>query len=369
MGYFPFLGGSFHGRSLSFDAQRSINCFIVPGESGESRSPMMLLGTPGLATWLELDGGPIRGSITFSPLVAVVVAGSKVYRVTPDAAATYLGTVSNNNLIVSMASNGQAIMLVDGPNGYFIDPSSGVITPADPSTFLGGVKVEFSDGYFIWNVPGTGKFQISGLYATTIDGADYGVAEGSPDNLVSLIVDHREIWLFGGNSTEIWIDVGDVDFPFQRIQGAFLEIGCAAANSVAKGDNSIIWLATDDRGFGTVQRANGYSPLRISNHAVEFAIATYQANGGISDAQAYTYAQEGQLFYVLTFPSANSGRGATWVLDLSTGLWHERAWRDPVTALLGRHRSNGQMNFAGLTIVGDWETGKLYTMSLDLYHR
>jgi hypothetical protein len=53
-------------------------------------------------------------------------------------------------------------------------------------------------------------------------------------------VDHREIWLFGNNTTEIWINIGDPDFPFQRIQGAFLEIGCAAPYSVAKADNSLI---------------------------------------------------------------------------------------------------------------------------------
>ena len=96
-------------------------------------------------------------------------------------------------------------------------------------------------------------------------------------------------------------DAGGTDFPLQRIQGAFLEIGCAATNSVAKLDNSIFWLATDDRGFGTVQRAAGYTPARVSNNAVEVAIASYTL---ISDAVAYTYAQEGASFYVISFPTA-----------------------------------------------------------------
>jgi len=43
---------------------------------------------------------------------------------------------------------------------------------------------------------------------TTIDPLYFAAAEGSPDNLVTLIVDHREIWLFGTNSVEVWYDAG-----------------------------------------------------------------------------------------------------------------------------------------------------------------
>jgi hypothetical protein len=367
VGAFPFLGGSFNTRSPSFDAARSINCYIEPSESGTSRSPSMLLGTPGLALWLNLAGGAIRGAIVISPGQALVVAGANLYSLTSSAAPTFIGSISTNLDLVSMAFNGLMVMLVDGPTGYFIDPFALTFTSITDPAYLGGTKVDFADGYFVWNDPNTGKFQITRLYSDDMDALDFATAEGSPDNIVSLIVDHRELWLLGSNSTEVWIDVGDPDFPFQRIQGAFLEIGCVAAQSVAKADNSIFWLSTDARGFGTVQRAVGYAPQRVSNHAVEFAIAQYQRGGDISDAQAYTYSQEGHLFYVLSFPSANGGIGATWVLDISNGLWHERAWRNPSTAALGRHRSNCQMNFAGLTIVGDWETGNLYSMDLDTF--
>lgn len=367
MGYFPFLGGSFNGRSLSFDAQRTVNLIPVRGESGTSRSPLGLFGSPGLLLWQTLTGQGVRGAIVISPDLAIIIAGDSCFRIKSDGTFTKLGTVTTNSPIASMAYNGTVVMMVDGSSAYIIDPAAGTcILLADPN-FLGAVRVDFVDGYFVWNVPGTGTFQISGLYSTAIDPLDYATAEGSPDNLVVLIVDHREIWLFGNNTTEIWINVGDPDFPFQRVQGAFLEIGCAAPYSVAKADNSLFWLATDDRGFGTIQRAAGYSPVRVSNDAVDYAIAQYQASGAISDAVAYTYSQEGHLYYVISFPSANAGRGATWVLDVSTQLWHERAWRDPVTGQLGRHRSNVQINFAGKTLVGDWENPLLYVLDLDTF--
>jgi hypothetical protein len=173
-----------------------------------------------------------------------------------------------------------------------------------------------------------------------------------------MIVDHSELWLFGTNSVEVWYNVADTDQPFQRIQGAYNEIGCAATYSVAKLDNGLFWLGADARGQGIVYRSNGYTGQRVSTHAIEYAIAQY---GNISDAIAYTYQQEGHAFYVLTFPSAN----ATWVYDVSTQAWHERAAFS--NGLFLRHRSNCQMAFNSEIVVGDFANGNLYAFDLDIY--
>jgi hypothetical protein len=164
--------------------------------------------------------------------------------------------------------------------------------------------------------------------------------------------------VFGTDSVEVWYNAGSADFPLERIQGAFNEIGCVSAYSIAKLDNGLFWLGTDARGQGIVYRANGYTGTRVSTHAIEYAIAQY---GNISDAIAYTYQQEGHAFYVLTFPSGN----ATWVYDVSTQAWHERAGFDAGQFM--RHRSNCQCNFGGNIIVGDFENGNLYRFDLDVY--
>jgi hypothetical protein len=123
-------------------------------------------------------------------------------------------------------------------------------------------------------------------------------------------------------------------------------------------DNGVFWLGKDARGQGIVYRANGYTGQRISTHAVEWHIQTY---GNISDAVAYTYQQDGHSFYVLTFPSANK----TWVYDVATNAWHERAgW---VNGEFTRHRSNCQMFFNSEVIVGDYENGKLYAFDPTVY--
>jgi hypothetical protein len=196
------------------------------------------------------------------------------------------------------------------------------------------------------------------LDGTAIDPLDFASAEGNPDNIVSLMVDHREVWLFGNNTVEVWYNAGLADFPLARIEGAFMETGCLAPYSVAKLDNAVFWLGSDARGNGIVYRNQGYNAQRVSTHAIEWQIQQYVV---LNDAIGYSYQQDGHSFYVLVFPTAQ----ATWVFDVATGAWHERAYWDGVQ--YRRHRSNCQANFVGQVLVGDWENGRVYAFDLEVY--
>jgi hypothetical protein len=228
----------------------------------------------------------------------------------------------------------------------------------DPD-FYGAVGVGFLDGYFVFNEPNSQRLWVTESYnGTAIDSLAFASAEGSPDDLVTLIVDHREVWLFGVNTVEVWYNAGTPDFPLARIQGAFNEIGCLAAYSVAKLDNGLFWLGRDARGNGVVYRSKGYSGERVSTHAVEWQIQQYT---DLSDAVAYTYQQDGHSFYVLNFPTANT----TWVYDVATGLWHERAgWENNQFT---RHRGNCQMNFSNEIVIGDYVSGFLFAYDPTVY--
>ena len=214
------------------------------------------------------------------------------------------------------------------------------------------------DSQRVWSVVSQDAITGDFIYPLVFDPLTFASVDGSPDGVVAINVDHRQMWVFGTDSTEVWYDVGGSAFPLSPIQGAFNEIGCVAAFSVAKLDNTLFWLGTDARGQGIVYKANGYAGVRVSTHAIEYAIAQY---GNLSNALAYTYQQEGHAFYVLTFPSAN----ATWVYDVSTQAWHERAGF--VDGEFTRHRSNCQCNFGGNTLVGDFANGNLYRLNLDVY--
>lgn len=357
---FPFVGPSYSARVKNLDAQQCIN--LYPELAGpNSKNVAALIGTPGLSLWTTLAGGCVRGMLKFSATLSVIVVGTNVWRLTQFATPVLLGTIPAGTTPVSMATNGtDTIMLVDGTYGWAIGVEALTFAQITNGAFTGADMVYFIDGYFVFNKPGTGQFQITGLYSTSIDPLDFATAEGSPDKLIGLIVDHRELWLFGENSTEVFFNSGNVDFPFERIQGAFIEQGCAAKFSIAKMDNRVFWLSADDRGQGMVMSATGYQPQRVSDHALEFAISQMST---ISDAVAYTYQQEGHSFYVLSFPTANQ----TWAYDASTNMWHQRAWRNASDNSLNRHRGACHMAFIGENLVGDWENGNIYKLDLDTY--
>lgn len=357
----PFVGPSNQARSLNADSQRTLNCYVEL-DNTSARAPIALYGTPGTETRFTLAAAPVRATIVAGGY-SWWVAGNVVYRVSKSYAITTIGHLTTYSGQVGIATNGSEILIVDGQYGWLVSVAGVSMSKITDDAFPDGVtQATFQDGFFIVAGDGTGKFYIN---ETPYDGAawnglDFASAEGSPDNTVGLISDHRELWLFGTNSAEVFVNTGNADQPFQRSGNAYIEHGCAAAGSIAKADNTVFWLGGDDKGAGMVWRADGYVPRRISTHAVEKAIAGYAK---ISDAIAITYQQEGHIFYVLTFPSA----GATWCYDAATQLWHERAWRDPNSGMLTRWRANCHVYFNGEHLVGDFASGKVYALRLDVF--
>ena len=350
------LGQSYVARSINAADNRCVNLFPeVVTEGGKEAA--YLNRAPGLSLLATVGTGPIRGLWSFG-YFTYVASGLELYSVDSNWTPLLLGAIEGTGP-VSMSDNGTQLFIACNPKGYIYNSFTTVFAQITDADFQGAVTVAFLDGYFVFNQPNSQKLWVTSLYdGTSITPLGFASAEGSPDGLIALMVDHREAWLFGTNSVEVWYDAGLPDFPLTRIQGAFNEIGCAAAYSVAKLDNGLFWLGADARGRGVVYRSQGYSGVRISTHAIEFAIQGY---GVISDAIGYTYQQEGHPFYVLVFPTAN----ATWVYDAATGAWHERAGFSNGQFI--RHRSNCYTTFNNTSIVGDYENGKIYSLSLDVY--
>jgi hypothetical protein len=357
----PFVGPSYQARSLNADAQRTLNCYVEM-DNASPRAPLALYGTPGTVRKLTFPTAPVRFGVVEGGY-SWWVAGNMVYRVDSSYQQLALGQLSTSAGEVGMVSNGEQILIVDGKFGWLVDVVASTLTQITDDAFPNGVtRASYQDGFFLVTGDGSGKFYIN---QTPYDGSawnglDFASAEGSPDNTISVISDHREVWLFGELSAEVWSNTGNADFPFQRAGNVFIEHGCAAAGTVAKADNTVFWLGADDKGAGIVWRADGYTPQRISTHAIEHAVNGYST---ISDATAFTYQQDGHIFYVLTFPSA----GTTWCYDAATQLWHERAWRDPNTGQLLRWRPNCHVYANGDHLVGDFENGNVYALDLETF--
>jgi hypothetical protein len=353
----PILGSSYVARSVNAADNRMVNLFpeIIP-EGG--KEPGFLNRAPGLRLLANMGDGPIRGLWQFGGY-AYAVSGEVLYKIDSLWRTTPIGTVAGATGPVSMSDNGtQLFVACNGPS-FIYNSLTNQFKQIDDPDFPGAVTVGYLNGYFVFNEPNSQRLWITQLFdGTSIDPLDFASAEGSPDGLISVLVSHREAWLFGTNSVEVWYDSGAADFPLTPVQGAFNEVGCIAAFSVAKLDNGIFWLGADARGQGIVYRANGYTAQRVSTHAIEWQIQQYE---NMTDAIAYTYQQDGHSFYVLIFPSANT----TWVFDVATSMWHERAAF--VNGDFTRHRSNCQMSYNGSVVVGDHELGNIYAFDLDVF--
>ena len=132
--------------------------------------------------------------------------------------------------------------------------------------------------------------------------------------------DRSNLYAFGVNTTEPYNGTGLAGLSFSPIQGAANDIGLLAKHSIAKLDNKMFYLGSDERG-GIIVYAytGGYTPSRISTHAIE---REWDAAASPEDAYAFSFQIEGHYFYVLTF----DGIG-TFVFDAVTGLWSK--WNSP----------------------------------------
>src|SRR6266446_5726898 len=233
MDFKGFIGASYTARSPNLDAETCINLYLEPGAPG-SKSPAALYGTPGLLLFATLSTGPVRGLYTASNGRCFAVSGTHLYELASDGTATVRGALVTATGVVSMADNGLELIVVDGTTaGYLLTLSTNAYTAITDDAFFGADRVAFFDGYFVLNHPGTQQIYISGLYAGgTYDGTEFASDEASPDMVVSLEVQRRELLVLGSRSGQLWFDSGSVDFPFSPIAGTSFTYGCLAAQSL-----------------------------------------------------------------------------------------------------------------------------------------
>ena len=304
-------------------------------------------------------GAVVTGSITSTTLTVTAVTSGTLY-----VGQTIQGSGVSSGTIITALGTGTG-----GAGTYTVNKSQTVgsttlyalnftVLPTTDGAFEGGTSVDIVDNYFVYNDPGTQQWAASDLLSPLTNPLSFASKDGAPDDLVSLIVDHREVYLLGEQSSEVWVDVGSQPFPFQRIPGTSTQHGIVAKNSMARVGNSFAYVSRNIRGQGMIVQMNGYSPQRISTHAVENTLV----NQYIDDAIAWTYQLEGHECYVVTFPTLQ----LTWVYDVSTNMWHKWLYTNNLNQY-ERHRGNCCAVFQGKVLVGDYENGQIYQLDPNNY--
>lgn len=373
MADFGFVGPSYEAPSIYQDAQECINFYpeVDPTKQQGSRGVVALYPTPGLTTVCQLPAGEVRALFPIHGTEwLIAVCGNFVYKIDKDYNYTQIGALNTTSSTVSVSynntiSDGYIAYIVDGVDRYYWVANTNVFTklPSTDGPWQGATTVDVIDNYNIYNEPGTNNWAATDLASPLSTNAYYGTKDGEPDPIVAVMADHRQVYLFGEQTTEVWVDVGNViqgliSFPFQRVSGAMMQHGLAAQHSIAQFEEQLMFVSTDARGQGIIGAIQGYSFVRLSTHAVEQTLM----NVRLDDAIAYTYRLEGHEFYVVTFPSID----LTWVYDLATQMWHKWLSWESETGY-HRHRSNCGAFYNNVYLVGDYENGKIYQLDNAVY--
>jgi hypothetical protein len=410
-GDFGFVGGQDVAPNPLQNAQVCVN-FYPEVDQENPKEVVALLGCPGLNPLISAPGGgvpgytvaqtawpapstlnlPVRGMWELPNGTALFVISNTCYVMSvavsatsnqfPSFTLTSVGTLLTNSGPVSIRDNNggglpynvsgttvDLAVIVDGPYGYSYNYNTATFARITDPEFYGADRVVCIDGWFVFNLPGTQIFYTPiSPYSLTFSGAGNGtfvaLKDAAPDNLVTIAESKQQLWLIGDKTTEIWYDAGGANFAFSRLQGNLLQVGCKAKHSVARfgsgGQDGLIWFGRSDRGENTIVLTEGFSYKVVSDPAFGDEVATYPIT---NDAIGYSYQEDTHEFYVLTFPTAD----VTWCYDAQSGLLHKRLSYDPYADKFHRHRSNCYMNFQGMRLVGDYQTGTIHQLTRTAY--
>jgi hypothetical protein len=362
------IGPSYTVGSSAIADEEAINLYAQSVESQASIVPTSAYGgknaaglksffyTPGLSTFVTLPGGyAVTGSCEISGR-AFVAAGPNFCEILSGGTYVIYGTIAQDGNPASLVSNGQQILIISAGHAYCFNMSTSALL--EVTSQLSGVplKAAYSDSYGIVCFKNSNLFQMSQVLDFSIwPGQLVNEVSVFPENIVSIAVNHRELWVFGARHTQPYQDTGSANI-FDVIPGALIETGSGSTFGDVRLDNSLFWVSDDERGGRMCWRSNGYNPGRVSTYAVETDLNSYPT---LSNLVAYSYQDRGHLFWVLYIPQSQW----SWVYDVVEGMWHKRASWNPNTSKWGPHQSWNHVYAFNRHLVGDWASGNLYTLS------
>lgn len=295
--------------------QRSINLKMTEVAGVGENKQVILQSVPGLVETIAA-GGALRGSYTTESR-AFYVVGSTFYEMTSSSTSVSRGLLVTNSGFVSMKHGVSQLVIVDGDHGYVFDLSTDTLTQITSAGWRGSRWVDYLDGYFVFVDPDTEQFYISAIDdGSSLDALDFSSADTQPDNIITHRAFKREVYFFGERSTEVWINSGDSDFPFTRYNATPIQLGTVGTRSVCVAADSLFFVGRSERGQGYVYQLNGYSPVRVSQQAVEEWL---MASTDISQTVMWSFQIEGSEFVGVECP----GMETTWVFDAASRQWFE----------------------------------------------
>jgi hypothetical protein len=367
-----FVGPSYTSQSRNADAERLVNWYPEVIESDGGKARVVYYPCPGKEQFISVPSATrgVRALFAEDGRVFAVI-GNQFVELFVDRSSIIRGSVLDDGGVATISSSGLwggQLFITSAFEGYIYDLVVNTLTPITDDGFPHGRAVMglFTDGYFIvlakadpaGPIVGT-YFQISELQSgLSWNDTQFGRKVDTSDPLVAIVVVRRELWLMGEKTIEVWYNAGTANFPFAPFPGKVMNVGCEAPFSVVVVDSDQILFVGARNGCGMVYQIAD-SPQRVSTHYIERMLQSYPTT---NDAVAYSYQEEGHVFYVVSFPTANQ----TWAFDVLTGLWHERGSYHEDTGSLDASRVLHHCFAFEQHLVGDLRVGTVYRQAVTI---
>lgn len=351
--------------------KRSVNLYPVIEQSA-ARSSTALYNTPGTKLFSTVTSLGSRGSILDRDAIPFFVIGDFLLSFDRQGISTNHGAIDGSD-DVSMASNGINIVIVV-PDGsiFFFDLDTKVLsstTNPPPTVTENGtaLTVTFKDTFYVYS---SRSVIFSGSASDVNGGKDFPTnnfedAEFQTDIITKVFNNLNQLYVFGINTIEIYQTIVSTTFPFQRITGGTIEIGCRAPNSVVSFNGGMAFIGGSANQRPGVYFGIGSSFQKISNSSIDQLIQKY-TDQEIFDARSFVYAQNGNSFLVITIGNNTLVYDSTTSGLAGRSIWHER--QSGVTSALGFkawNAAHGLLAF-GKILVGDNATGKVGSLDFSV---
>lgn len=358
----PFIGAAYAFENASLSVQDTVNYYL--DVSNDQREPVALRGVPGMSTFSTVSGGgPVRAlgrSTIISGTQLYAVVNAKFGITDSLGVFTQLGTVASGAGRMYIRESRGYIILADAPfdviNGYTVFPST--VTAAYTYDKGTSVFAEITD-------PSFGGHEIDTFFSSALDNPNSYNAQAFTSsttrfNVVTAIaVTKQRVVVFGTEIIEFYYFSADISaiFPFVRQEGATIELGCIAPDSITNLDGDIYFLAKDNK----VYRLNGFEPIPISTPPINEHIESFVSR---TNARGFGYHWKGHKFYNLVIdPSDSSAKTFVYDSEVPAPLNWSRRKSEGINFWRGTSATEAY----GKVFIGDYTSGIIWQLDSSIY--
>lgn len=265
----------------------------------------------------------------------IAVLGANVERInyqpsTKTFSSQFIGALATNQGDVYInENNNKQIVLTDGLYVYVYNWGTGTFESSQTDftfPFQNPGYIGFQNGRIIIACENSTNWVLSGVDSGTLaqDATVWSTAapfvgslQSKPDFVQAAVPvpgGSNNLLVFGKTVAELWQDVGNALFPYQRNSSFSSDFGCINPSTIASLKNYIVWIAINEQSGPVLMVMAGSQVDSISTDGIDFTLGNLT---NPSNCTGFLFQQDGHVIYQFTFPDDN----ISYAYDFETKLF------------------------------------------------